>query len=1030
MADNDKTTVYQITYDVDQALRSLRNLKRELRAADDLSRTFARGQNAPAIKGTDRVRKMVLEERKAREKLNAAIAMSSKKVREYGREAVAAGRSAERIVKADERATRKLTRETDKAARAAVRAREKFNRTFLNIGRGSRSGFLSMIKYATLGTIAVTAVRRAINELGEAKDRAFRFDELTTATMTIAKAGDDFFSHGARGAKEYRASIRAAADEVKTSAAEMADSALFWAKAGQTNATTIAELSKVGTLFARANRDTANNVLNQARANDILSDALTLFRKDTSTTQKAISEATTLADKMTAAANASNMVVEQTFEFTKKVGPLAETGELSEDTVLAIAGSLASAGLKAEEPGRLVRRILTQFGKETVQKELKKYDVELETAEGQIRPFAEIFGEIQNILKGQKPLERMTFLKKIVGQHAISVAAALAGLNEQGEEGPTSINAILAKVEESAGISRRNQEEYLKTMSGRVQALTSTWGNALDRVLEDSSLIQNMLSGLEDIDPKAVFGWVETVVIPALERFGIAMRDVVIPGIKMAGENLYEWFSPALSMTSDLLGGTASNAEGLATTITTLVKLWVKWRIAMLAIKGLRMVSWLTTFTKQAIAAATASRGLATAATGAVAKSKASLNTLPAAFGAVGIAITAAIAAWGLYEALTGPIEDAERRLQEFRERFGEGFRMLKPGDVDFKTLQGRIADVEKLREHTKAGVQKSAVEILAESFGIVSPNAGEAAKQLYAERLKLDEELRRLRDLQAQQVSREYGVGTEGYKVGRYEGGLSTNAPYQEDWGFQTPADMSGLWASWREALESDNSELLQTAQDAYEAALNDQLAAYQAERSQLQMEREETYLKFSQAAGDERAALHTELGHIADRLKDNAESIEGYTRDLDEIAGAMSASREKERTNEILKAVEVEQKKKRGRAFRGREKPLNPFATPLLTGVDAVGDRIVNLALQKGGATRYFQQRPEARQSLSQQLRKQKSIVNIYYGDASITVTAKTDAKPLDIARAVKNEWWKIGKRNLEDVQRVLSAETPGEM
>ena len=184
----------------------------------------------------------------------------------------------------------------------------------------------------------------------------------------------------------------------------MADSALFWAKAGQTNANTIVELSKIGTIFARANRDASNNVLDQARANDILSDALQLFRKDTSTTERAKEEATALGDKLTAAANASNIVVEQLFHYSKKVAGLFKTGEVPDEEIMAIAASLASAGLK-EESGVHVRRILTRLAQGEVQKLLKGVGIDVADEEGAIRSFGDIFGELQEVLKKQKPLE-------------------------------------------------------------------------------------------------------------------------------------------------------------------------------------------------------------------------------------------------------------------------------------------------------------------------------------------------------------------------------------------------------------------------------------------------------------------------------------------------------------------------------------------------------------------------------------------------------------------------------------------------
>lgn len=980
---NDRETIYRITYDVEESLRRLQQLRRELQSVDKASRG-----------GTDKTRRMLGEEKAARDKLTKAVATYRKGVKASEKEAVRAAKNIERAIKADERAAKKLAREMDKAAKAAVRTREKFKKTFLSIGKGSSFGFGSMVRNAAAATIALVSLHRILSKIGEAKDRYLRFDELTTATMTIAKAGEKAFEHGSKGAERYRDALREAADEVKVAASEMADSALFWAKAGQTNVTTIVELSKIGTMFARANRDASNNVLDQARANDILSDALQLFRKDTSTTERAKQEATALGDKLTAAANASNIVVEQLFDYSKKVAGLFKTGEVADEEIMAIAASLASAGLK-EESGVHVRRILTRLAGKEVQGLLKDVGIDVADEAGNIRSFGKIFGELQEVLKEQKPLERMAFLKDLFGQRAVATAAAMAGLQEEGLPGETSIKTIMEKIAKAEGIAQRNQEQYLKTTAGRVQALTSTWGNAFDKMLEDAGFIEKLLSGLEDIDPEDLFEWIEGTMVPALESFGVTMRDTVIPGIQMAASNISEWLSPALSAVSSLLGGTTSNAEGLSNTITTLVKLWVKWRIAMLAIRGLRMVDWLASFTKQAVAAATATKAIGTATTTSVAASKTALATLPAAFTGVGIGITAAIAAWGLYDAIVGPVEDALRRLENVELKYGKNLEHLKTGKESYAALSGHIRD-EKSRQKELRSLREIELQNIARG---ASPDA---LNKIEKDLERSQEKINKYRDVQVQQLREDYGYGKSSSPIMRgYAGGQSYAG---ESWDISTPRGAS--------LKESERT------------FLTEQLAVLEGERARIEEERDETLDKLADAIGEERDTLKKGLETVADRLKDNADAIQGYTSDLDSIAGSMAA---RDRAETVTKARAAA---RRG-AFRGgRSKPLNPFATPFLSGQDPEGNRIVNLALQKGGATDYFRKSPEAREKLARELRAQKNIINVHYGDASISVTAKTDAKPQDIAKVVKDEWWKIGRRNQEDVQRVVGATVPAEI
>ena len=979
-------------------------------------------QRVAALKESIRSAIAATKERARIEKATANAAVKAEKermaaIRRAGNAAIKAAKQRAREEKRVEQATLKTARAAEKAAKEAQRARQAFKSAFLAIGSGGGGGFGAMARNAAATALAFVSLHRVIQKIGEAKDRYLRFDELTTAAMNITHAGEQAFQYGSKGAERYRDALREAANEVKVAASEMSDSALFWAKAGQTNADTIVELSKVGTMFARANRDAENNVLDQARANDILSDALQLFRKDTSTTEKAREEAVALGDKLTAAANSGNIVVEQLFDYSKKVAGLFKTGEVADDQIMAIATSLASAGLK-EESGVHVRRILTRLAQGNVQKMLADVGVKVSDESGSIRSFGDIFGEIQNVLKDQKPLERMGFLKDLFGQRAVATAAAMAGLNEEGAPAAASINEILKKIQDAEGLARRNQDEYLKTTSGRVQALTSEWGNALDKVLEDSGIIQKLLGGLENIDPVEIFGWMETVAVPALEKFGITMRDVVIPGVVMTAENIGEWLSPAMSALSSLLGGTTSSAEGFADTMTTLVKLWIKWRIALMAIKGLRMIDWFADFAKKATMAATATKAIGTTTTQSVGAAKTALGGLAGAFSVAGVGITAAIAAWGIYDAIVGPIKDAEKRIAEFKSKYGNDFGRLKPGKEDYNTLAGRIRDAEKSHRMNISGIDPAAM-------------SDPAVQRMIADG---EREIQRLKEIQAAQVRKETGVGKSSVQsTGLYSGARSETMEPLEDWSTSTQGDMDQLWLDFYGAVQSRDAELMQTAQEAYESALNEKLALYQDERSALESERDETYERFSKASGEERDTLNKQLGFVVDRLKENAEKIGEYTSGLDEIAGLMSQNEEREIQSEAEAAIKKEREVKRRRSFKGggKTEKLNPFATPMLSGLDNAGNRVINIALQQGNAAEYYKRSPESRKEFERQFKAQNpNVYNISFGDNSLSVTAKSDAKPKDIAREVQREWWKIGERQRHDVERVLGVTVPPEI
>ena len=957
-------------------------------------------------KVSERVRMALEQERAAREKLNQAMASYKKVAKDGGKVAVKASRETEK-------ATKSAARESARLAKNADRARTKLKKMFLGVGQDSRSGLGELIKNVSLASLALNGLYKIRQGITEAKADYFKFDEITTATLSMAKAGEKAFEYGSQGAQKYRKAIRNAAKDLRVVAGEMSNSALFWAKAGQTNGDVIAELSKVGTKLALANRDTAANVLDQATANDILSDALQMFGKDTSTASKAQAAATTLGDKITQAANISNHSVEQLWEFTKKVGPLAKTAGLSEDQIFAIAGSLASAGLKAEEPGRLVRRILTQFGREDVQKTLRGAGVEVADTEGNLRDFGDIFGDLQGVLKKQKPLQRMAFLKKVVGQNAISVAAALAGLNEKGEEGGTSIQTLLAKIEQAQGVVDRSFEQYRQTASGRVKGILADMQTAIGESLESSGLVANILDSVEAHLP-AVIQWVETL--------GHTLQEVVIPGIQMWWENITEWLSPALTMISGLLGGVDDSAANLARTLTTLTKLWIQWRVALLAIKGLRMVDWVVQLVGQIKIANTSIRTIGTTTEAATATASKSVGKLPSVFSAAGVAIAVAIGGWmigeAIHDAVVKPIRRAEKAVAELRKKFGEDLSKLQTGDLGAKDLQAQIQ-----AEETKlAGLRKK------HTGAMVNPQTGaivtQDQKAVDAERDRIRQNLDRLKQLYTEQVKKDFGLDKDvavaipqSMSRVRPEGNLPV-----------LPTKIAEEQYKAVSTAMSPDAEAIQSAAEQLVTALRSDAEGTQEANYAMRSEMLLLANELSTATSERSQEIMERMRVLGDRLQNNSDALHRTANRIAEL----TKTGEQQATQDRTKAAQTKRSSGYKGAFKrgGKSKKLDPYTTPLLTGRDAEGNKILNYAMQQGGAQKVFAASPDAKRAIEKSLTQNKNIQNVNFGDNIITVTAKSNAKPEDIGKAITKAMDRYGRQNQRQIQRILVNAVPAEI
>lgn len=1055
MADSSKTRVYTAKFDVKSAISSLTNLQRKISDIDKkantlfkdavpaLEKTSVAVRNAlkfppgsmagvneaiqrtttralsmrakiekaysrpisPKIstKGSSLVQRMLAEEKSARDRLNASIVT-------YRSGLKAAAKEAEKAARETAKATNAAAKEAEKLSKSIVRARQSLKKTFLGIGKSSSFGTAGISRMiAGVGALAASYIglHRAIMAVGKAKDDFLRFDEITTAALTIAKPTDEAYRYGAEGAKQFRESVRDAANEMRTSAGAMADSALFWVKAGQKNLESVTELSKVGVLFARANRDTANNILEQSRANDILSDMVTMFRKDMSTPEKAMESAQTLGEQITAAANSSNIVAEQLFEYSKKVGALFKAGEVRDEEILAISASLASAGLK-EESGVHVRRIMTQLANDATQKVLANVGVQVADQEGNIRSFGEIFGELQKVLETQAPLERMTFLKSLFGQRAVSTAAALAGLNKEAK-GETSIATILDQIENSKGIMSRNQEEQLKTLSGRISALVDRVTNALGEMFERSSIISDVVGGLESNLPN-ILEWIE--------GFGKTLRDVIIPGIQMAYEQISEWLAPAMSVLSSLFGGASTNAEDLAGTISFLVKMWIRWKLALLAIKALRMVDWLIQFTRTIKTAAMSTKLLGTATQASAATATTAVGKLPGVFAMAGAGIAAAIIGWEIGSLINKyviePMDLARIQTRNFVSKYGENFEKLDIGKESTKTLQ---------MELKKADVDESDLEFatafegISAGYGEAQGDVGENDRKKFSERKRRLEEIINLQQLSEARHRKEQRSDTKMLESAKESESVAKSVSWRRAIGYKEAKEEKRIKPGDTEA-----GRALIEATDRYRDVVSGAIRDLNDNKIELQNRYDDLTKQLESAGKEDKAEIQKTLGEFRSGINSLANAIDGYTNTLNGID-------EKSQARERARDAAQSQKDKYKGAFKGKGKTqeLDPYATPLLTSLDREGNRRIHLGIKQGPAATVFQESPQMRELLRRSLEKKPGIQSIHFGDHNITISAKTDAKPEDIAKIVNREVRRAGKQNTREVQRIIGTKMP---
>jgi len=372
------------------------------------------------------------------------------------------------------------------------------------------------------------------------------------ATMGIAMVGKEFldFDHAItkasakfpdlnRNTKEGQQTLAAlgkTAREVgattQFSAADAAAGLDFLAMAGFNAKQAMSLLPGVTNLAVVADVDLA-------RATDIASDSLGAFGLMTKNTVQLQKNFTRVQDVMAKTITLTNTNMEDLFESIKFGGPAFTAAGQSMETFNAIAGRMASSGIKGSNAGTALRSAITRLQKPTreVHRGLAEFNLSVEkiTKDGKLMDMVDIMKMMEKNSKKMARVQRNAALTMIVGKNAVSGWAAV--MNEGVKE-----------------------TEDLKK-----QLLSSSGAASKMAEIINSSLI-NQLKGL----------W------SAIVEIGIAFMS----GFSKKGSNAIKSVTDAvraLSPVFEVLGKIVSYIAGW---MPLLIKSWIAYKVVLLAVSG------------------------------------------------------------------------------------------------------------------------------------------------------------------------------------------------------------------------------------------------------------------------------------------------------------------------------------------------------------------------------------------------------------------------------------------------------------
>lgn len=317
----------------------------------------------------------------------------------------------------------------------------------------------------------------------------------------------------------------------KFSAVEAAEAINYMALAGYDVQKTYGMLPTVLNLAAAGNFDLA-------RASDMVTDAQTALGLS-------VEETAGMVDQWAMAASKSNTSVEQLGDAILTIGGTAQYMAGGTDRLATTLGVLADNGIKGSEAGTHLRNMILKLASPTKDgaAAIEKLGLQVFDADGKMRDFQDIFGDLSVAMDGLTDEERMQAFADMFNVRDIAAANALLGTSQERWE------ELGGAISDAGGSAKQMADTQLDNLSGQMTILKSSlegmaiaFGELLLPLVKDAvSLIQRIvdrINGLSEAQKQQIVtvAKVAAAVGPALLVLGKLMTLIggLSKGLKMA----------------------------------------------------------------------------------------------------------------------------------------------------------------------------------------------------------------------------------------------------------------------------------------------------------------------------------------------------------------------------------------------------------------------------------------------------------------------------------------------------------------
>ncbi len=324
--------------------------------------------------------------------------------------------------------------------------------------RRTTDGLVTGLKKVGQAALVVGAVMAA--GLGQAAAAGINFEQ------TMVNASAKFGDAAKRGTEQF-ARLEAAAQRTgattEFTATQSAEALNFLAMAGFNAEQSIAALPGVVNLATAAQVDLAS-------ATDIATDTLGAFGLESKDVVQQARNLARVNDVLAKTSTTSNTSMRQLFEAMRKGGPIATTTGAEIETVAAMIGTMANAGIKAELAGTAVANAFLNLSSpaSNAQKVMRKLGIEVkDLATGNLKDMPDLIDELNKKTANLTKTQRLAALESIFGREG------LAGTSKVVAQGGEALRLYRERLRDADGAAGNMARTMRDTTRGSLNNLKS-----------------------------------------------------------------------------------------------------------------------------------------------------------------------------------------------------------------------------------------------------------------------------------------------------------------------------------------------------------------------------------------------------------------------------------------------------------------------------------------------------------------------------------------------------------------------------